>query len=57
MDTWLTVKQAADIMDVEASLVRKYAKAGVIAARKFGNAWQVSKASAKAFKRQRYPRK
>ena len=53
METWITVKQAARIMQVEESLVRKYAKLGALDARKFGNAWQINYDSAKAFKRQR----
>lgn len=57
MDKWITVEEAARIMGVDTSLVRRYAKTGVIAARKFGKVWQVSEASAKAFVRQRRPRK
>lgn len=57
MDKWITVEEAARIMEVDTSLVRRYAKKGIVAARKFGKVWQVSEASAKAFVRQRYPRK
>lgn len=57
MDKWITVEEAARIMEVDTSLVRRYAKKGIVAARKFGKVWQVSEASAKAFIRQRCPRK
>lgn len=56
METWITVKQAARIMDVEESLVRKLATDGALDARKFGHAWQINYESAKAFKRQRAKR-
>ena len=57
METWITVKQAARIMQVDTSMVRKLATTGALDARKFGNAWQINYDSAKAFKRQRSPKK
>lgn len=50
---WITVKEAADIMDVSTSLVLKYAQQGKIEAYKPGRDWMVSYIAAHNFKRQR----
>lgn len=46
MGAYITVEQAAAIMRVDESYVRRLARQNKIKARRFGGVWQVSKAAA-----------
>lgn len=53
MPKWITVKEAAALMDVDESLVRRLAKEGRLRARRFGKAWQISEWDASHYVRRR----
>lgn len=44
-ELWLTVQQAADLSGYHPNHIRRLVRAGEIQARKWGQAWQVSKQS------------
>ena len=53
---WITVAEAAEIMEVSASNVRYLCRNKRIVSQKFGKSWQVSKQAAEAYVRSdRYP--
>lgn len=50
MSEYISTKEAAAIMGVTESLVRRWARDQKIAAKRFGRDWQIEKAAADAYK-------
>lgn len=46
---WLTVQQAADLSGYHPNHIRRLVRSGEIQARKWGQSWQVSRQSLKAY--------
>jgi len=53
MEDWLTTYEAARISGYELDYIRKLVRAQLIAGRKWGQSWQVSRASLTKFLRSR----
>ena len=49
MDEWLTVADAAKLIDVDPDWIRKLCQRKVIECKKFGHVWMVSRASVEAY--------
>jgi excisionase family DNA binding protein len=50
MSEYISTKEAAAIMGITESLVRRWAREGKIAGKRFGRDWQIEKAAANAYK-------
>ena len=51
MPEWITVKQAAEILNVKPDRVRKLCRSFTLVAEKFGDVWMVNRKSVMAYKK------